>query len=63
MKKFRLFALALAALLLLACIGCSASSKSAAYDTAISEPQYAMNEEGKYEMPAEEPAAAETEIL
>lgn len=63
MKKFRLFALALAALLLLACIGCSASSKSAAYDTAISAPQYAMTEEGKYEMPAEEPAAAEAESV
>ena len=63
MKKTRLFALAFAALLLLACIGCSASSKSAAYDTAISEPQYAMTEEGKYEMPAEEPAAAETESV
>ena len=59
MKKTRILALVLAALLLLACIGCSASSKGAAYDTAASEPQYAMTEEAKYEMPAEEPAAAE----
>lgn len=61
MKKTRLFALALAALLLLACIGCAASSKSAAYDTAASEPQYAMTEEAVMEMPAEAPAPAETE--
>ena len=61
MKKTRILALVLAALLLLACIGCSASSKGAAYDTAASEPQYAMTEEAKYEMPAEEPAAAEAE--
>ena len=61
MKKTRLFALALAALLLLACIGCAASSKSAAFDTAASEPQYAMTEEAVMEMPAEAPAPAETE--
>ena len=59
MKKTRILALVLAALLLLACIGCSASSKGAAYDTAASEPQYAMTEESNVEMPAEEPAAAE----
>ena len=63
MKKTRLLALALAALLLLACIGCSASSNGAAYDTAASEPQYANTEEAKYEMLAEEPAAAEVESV
>ena len=63
MKKTRLLALALAALLLLACIGCSASSNGAAYDTAASEPQYANTEDAKYEMPAEEPVAAEVESV
>ncbi len=61
MKKTRLFALALAALLLLACIGCAAKYESAAFDTAASEPQYAMTEEAVMEMPAEAPAPAETE--
>lgn len=63
MKKTRLLALALAALLLLACIGCAAKYESAAFDTAASEPQYASTEEAKYEMLAEEPAAAEVESV